>query len=241
MTPATSASVSRFHRRQWRGRLRSARPYLLAILLAGLVGFAAWVLLFSSWLALEEVEVRGQEQISGSDVRAAAGLDVGTPLLRVDLDDVSERVRALPAVADVSVHRSWPHTLSITVTERQPVANIVRAGDWWVMDREGVVFRKTGRPLRALPIVAVESGADAEALREVASVVTVLPDEVLTATRRVKARSMDSITLMLRDGREVVWGSSAQSDRKVAVLAVLLEHKARVYDVSVPEQPTAAD
>jgi cell division protein FtsQ len=52
---------------------------------------------------------------------------------------------------------------------------------------------------------------------------------------------MDSLTLTLQDGREVRWGSAAQTERKVQVLSVLLRRPAQVYDVSVPAQPTTAD
>jgi cell division protein FtsQ len=60
----------------------------------------------------------------------------------------------------------------------------------------------------------------------------------MAQTRRVRAQSMDSITLTLADGRSVRWGSADESQRKVQVLAILLKQKASVYDVSVPEQPT---
>jgi cell division protein FtsQ len=49
---------------------------------------------------------------------------------------------------------------------------------------------------------------------------------------------MDSITLRLSDGRRVRWGSAEHSADKVSVLAVLLRLPARVYDVSVPAQPS---
>ena len=43
---------------------------------------------------------------------------------------------------------------------------------------------------------------------------------------------------MLRDGREVQWGSADESDLKATVLAELLAgQEAKVYDVSVPGQP----
>ena len=44
---------------------------------------------------------------------------------------------------------------------------------------------------------------------------------------------------MLRDGRQVEWGSAEQSKQKAEVLAELLTAvDAKHYDVSVPGQPT---
>jgi cell division protein FtsQ len=43
---------------------------------------------------------------------------------------------------------------------------------------------------------------------------------------------------VLRDGRQVLWGSAEQSELKARVLPELLAaQRAQVYDVSVPESP----
>ncbi len=235
---ALRSESTRFTRRQWARRLRSARPWLLTVGGVGLVALAGWVVFFSSWLATEQVDVGGTHVVSSDEVRQAAEIDLGTPLVRVDLDAARERIEALPAVDSATVHRSWPHTIEITVTERVPLATVLRRGQWLAMDDEGVLFRPT--PIRdaALPIVALSPSADDSARHEVASVVAALPNNLMAQTRRVRARSMDSITLYLADGRSVRWGSAAESQRKVEVLAILLKQKAAVYDVSAPEQPT---
>ena len=49
---------------------------------------------------------------------------------------------------------------------------------------------------------------------------------------------MDTISLVLRNGRTILWGSAEDSANKAEVLDVLLDRKAQVYDVSVPGQPT---
>lgn len=235
---AVRSEPSRFTRRQWTRRLRSARPWLLAALGVGVLALAGWVVFFSSWLATEQVDVSGTSIVTDAEVVKAAGVDLGTPLARVDLGQVQGHIAALPAVADVTVHRSWPHTLEITVTERTALATVPRHGQWFAMDRAGVLFRPTAARDPKLPIVVLAKTADDSARQEVGSVVAALPDDLLATTRRVRARSMDSITLSLADGREVKWGSADESGRKVEVLAILLKQHASVYDVSVPEQPT---
>ncbi len=217
------------------------RPLAVAILAVGVVGFAGWVVFFSTWLAAQDVTVTGQATISARDVELAAGVPTGTPLVRLDLDQISDRVAQLPAVRSVSVHRTWPHTVSIAITERRPLAAIHRDGIWSVMDEQGVIFRETGHRVKGLPVVVVQKSAGDDALREAAGVVAALPHVLLTSTRRLSAESMDSITLRLKDRSEVMWGSASESDRKVEVLdALRLQGKARVYDVSVPERPTTS-
>lgn len=236
----SSQAPHRLSPRQWRRRLAANRSWLVAVAVAAVFGFAGWVVFFSSWLATEVVSVSGTEKLSRDDVVATAGVDVGTPLVRIDLDEVRDRIEDIPAVDRVSVHRSWPHSIEINVTERQPIAAVRRGRGWWVMDHEGVVFRRTPVRLERLPVVEAVGDASADALREVGSVLDALPDRLRTATRRVEARTMDSITLRLENGRVVFWGSAADSDQKVAVLAALLAQRATVYDVSVPTRPTTS-
>ncbi len=235
---AARSEAARFTRRQWGHRLQAARPWLLALAAVGAVALGAWALLFSSWLATQRVEVAGNDMVATREVVKAAGIQDGTPLLRVNLDSVREQVAALPSVASVSVHRGWPHTIDITVTERVPLATVLSHGQWYAMDKTGVLFHAQAFRDAALPIVVLALGADPAARAEVASVVSALPHDMLSTMRRVKARSMDSITLVLSDGRHVVWGNADESSRKVEVLAVLLKQRAAVYDVSVPEEPT---
>ena len=228
-----------FQRRQWQRRLVAVRPLLIGVGALAVVAVACWVVFFSSWLAVDAVKVSGLRTVGEQQILAAAEVPMGTPLMRVDLSAIEQRVAAVPAVDSVAVHRSWPHTISISVTERQPLAAIRYQGAWWVMDHEGVLFRRTSGRARRLPVVSLSPHADDAARQEVATVVAALPASVLSNVRRLTARTMDSITLDLAGGTKVIWGSSAESDRKVQVLAVLLKDvTASTYDVSVPEQPT---
>jgi len=229
-----------FVRRQWQRRLAAWRTTLIATAALGVIAFVTWVVAFSTWLAADEVQVTGTRTVAAERVVAAADIRAGTPLVRVDLDAVRRKVSAIPAVASVTAHRSWPRTLTITVTERTPAATIRRQGGWWILDAEGTPYRKT--PVRDPALVVVEFHAehDQAALREVAAVTMSLTSEIRTQTRRITASSMDSISLVLRGGRQVMWGSSAESERKAQVLLMLLKRPAAVYDVSVPEQPSTS-
>jgi cell division protein FtsQ len=237
MTSATE--TARFARRQWRRRLVALRPVAIGGGVLAMVVLVVYAFYFSSWLAASGVSVTGESSLTAKEVVAAAHVDLGTPLARLDLGAIETRVAALPAVADVSVHRSWPHTVSIEVTEREPLAAVMRDGAWWVMDDEGVVFRRTPERDASLPVVQAGPKAGTDALAEAAQVVAALPASVLADVRRLTAKTPDSIDLRLKDRSLIRWGSADETARKAQVLSVLLrEVKASVYDVSVPEQPT---
>jgi cell division protein FtsQ len=90
-----------------------------------------------------------------------------------------------------------------------------------------------------MPRVRPTVSAGTEALREAAVVVAALPDDLAARVDHVTVETVDQVTLVLRDGRQVLWGSAEESALKAEVLAELLAvQKAGVYDVSVPGSPT---
>jgi cell division protein FtsQ len=238
---AASDTRTRFQKRQWQRRLVALRPLLVTAAVVVLVAFVGWIAFFSSWLAATAVDVSGEETVSQQRILDAADVQLGVPLARLDLGEIEARVALVPVVAEVSVHRSWPHTVSIDITEREPIAAVHHAGSWWVMDGEGVEFRPTEAPDPTLPVVEVGAQVPDDALTEVAGVIRALPTELMGEVRQISARSMDSIQLQLSGRRTVVWGSAAESDRKAEVVDVLLGTiTASTYDVSVPDQPTTS-
>ena len=95
-------------------------------ILAGLVAlvfvFGMWLFYFSSVFALESLVVEGVRTVNPTDVGQRADLGAGTPLARVNPDDVEARVMGLSAVQSVQVTRRWPNMIVISVVERDRVA-----------------------------------------------------------------------------------------------------------------------
>ncbi|WP_224766474.1 cell division protein FtsQ/DivIB [Nocardioides campestrisoli] len=231
----------RFVRRQWARRWGLWRPLLVAVLAAALLATGAWVVWSSEVLGVDRVSVEGTELLSAAQVRAAAGVEPGTPLARVDLDRVARRVETLAEVRGASVRRAWPDAVVVDVEERVAVAVVDLGTSLRGMDRDGVVFTRYERPPEDLPRVRVVGAPDNEAFREAAAVVSSLPTDLAAQVHHVDVETVDRISLALRDERVVVWGSAEQSEEKAAVLGALLQaREAKRYDVSVPGQPVTS-
>lgn len=229
--------------RRWRRRLRSARRYLLSVAATVVVAVVVWAVMFSSLLGVSHVRVVGAKRLSSAAIVGAAHIGPGTPLARLSLGAIAARVETLPAVADASVARSWPHTVVITVTERVPLATLHHAGDWWLMDASGALFAASASLDHSYPIAAIPASAQPRSRAEVGAVLAALPNRLRDAVRRVTAHSVDSITLTLTDGTLVRWGNAAQTGFKARVLDVLIgasKGRPKVYDVSVPQEPTTS-
>jgi cell division protein FtsQ len=214
------------------------RRLLTALVVAGLVVGAGWLVFFSSVLDVEGVEVAGTAVLTNDQVVETAAVPEAVPLARVDLDAVRARVEGLAAVRSAEVSRAWPDQVRIDVTEREAVAVVSWEGQWRGLDRSGVLFRSyESRPLD-LPRVDMRASTPVEALAEAAGVVTSLPQDLLSRVEYLDVGSIDAISLRLKSAATVTWGSADQSEDKAAVLAVLLDQPARAYDVSAPGRPT---
>ncbi|MBW9206231.1 FtsQ-type POTRA domain-containing protein [Mumia sp. zg.B53] len=231
--------TDRFAGRRWRARLGRLRPYLLVAAALAVIGAGAWVTLETSVLGAHSVQVRGATTVSPSVVRARADVVEGRPLARLDVEAVRERVEQIPQVATVDVSRRWPRSVVVEVTERTPVARL-SGDDVRLLDRDGVVYPPAGKTPRRLPRVVLASGSGprAEALKEAADAVRAMDRDLARRVREVRVSSRDGITLELRDGAEVAWGSADHAGLKAQVLSALLPQKASAYDVRAPERPT---
>ena len=225
--PATSARSSR------RGLLLGIVAAVVAVVAA-----AVSVVGFTGLLGVRHVTVTGVRALSADQVRAAAGVPDRRPLARVDTGAVADHVRALPGVERVAVARSWPGTLRITITERHGVAVVKRAGAYWLVDPDGVVFQRVAaRPkLPVLELVAV--GPDDPTATAALAAVTALPPRLLVVVGTVRAATPEQVTLTLTDGRTVFWGGGEDSAAKASVLGALLSRPGRHYDVSTPSVVT---
>ena len=232
--------TDRFARRRWRARLQRLRPYVVVVAVLAVVAGLVWTVLETSLLGAHHVDVRGASTVGAAAVRDEAAVPAGRPLARLDVDAVKEKVAAIPQVASVDVRRQWPRTVVVEVTERTPIARLAGRDDVRLIDTGGVVYPPAGKAPRRLPSVELAAGAGPRdaALKEVAQAVSAMDAGLARKVREIRVSSRDAITLELRDGAEVAWGSADHADLKADVLVALLKQKATAYDVSAPERPT---
>ncbi|UXX93036.1 FtsQ-type POTRA domain-containing protein [Streptomyces sp. AD2-2] len=240
-------------RRLGRRRLRLIVVLALAAVVLGAV--TVWLLYGSPWLRVEKVSVSGTEVLTPEEVREAADVPVGGPLVSVDTDAIEARLRSkLPRIDAVDVVRSWPHGIGLKVTERVPVLVEKKGGNFVEVDDEGVRFATVSTPPKSIPTLELalsQSGSSAAGLRrfgeprlirEAVRVAGDIPAAVARTTQAVKVRSYDDISLELTGGRTVSWGSGDKGAAKARTLTALMKAAsgARHFDVSVPTAPASA-
>jgi cell division protein FtsQ len=216
------------------------RKLILGTIAVVLVGAAAtWLVAFSSVFGVRSVDVRGLHVITADQVRSAAKIANGTPLVRLDTDGIRSRVEALPEVASAKVTTSFPSTVIITISERIAIGVVKGSGGGYVLvDRTGEQFRKVASRPANLPLFVVPQGAAARQTgRAVATVAGALNARLRGRIDSIQAISPQAITLLFSNGRVVRWGGADRSAMKARILPPLLRRHGTQIDVTDPSQP----
>jgi cell division protein FtsQ len=234
------AAGTRPGRRRPRTRWRAA---FFALAGVAIVGGAGWALLGNRVFVVRSVTVTGTHLLAPAQVIAAADVSLGTPLLSVDAGAVTRRVEAIGDVASATVTEDWPDHLAITVTERVPAMAVRMAdGGYDLVDPTGVVVRYAKAKPAALPLLVTSlSGSALRGNAAVTAAADVLGElqpwlarQVAEVTVAAVPAGPPQVTLSLRDGKTVQWGSAGNAAQKNRELSVLLPGQARYVDVSAP-------
>jgi cell division protein FtsQ len=219
-------------------RWRAAFFALMAIAIVAGVG---WALLESRFFVVRGVEVTGTHLVTPAEVRSAAGIPAGLPLIRVNDAVVAHRVEQLRQVQSAQVSRQWPDRVLIAVTERTPALAVPSSSGYQLIDKYGVVVETVSEQPLDMPILDLPAGsAQPSALRgspavyAAAVVVWELPRYLARSLASVQAPSATEVTLRLSNGVSIVWGGTDRAAEKAKELAVLMRTHARSYDVSAP-------
>jgi cell division protein FtsQ len=220
---------------------RRRRGWLIASLLVAslLLGGAVWLAYFSPLLVVRQVVVSGQQQLRSEEIVAAAQVPMGIPLARQDVEGIARRTTTLPAVRAASVSRTWPDTITVTVTERRPLLAIRRPGGFALVDHEGVAFAESGSAPDGV-LLAEVNPTDRPLLQQVGVVAAALSGGLGREVTVLAATDAQQISLKLKSGVTVNWGSAADSALKADIVTALLQSsRAGFLDVSSPHNPAA--
>ncbi|MDL5156889.1 cell division protein FtsQ/DivIB [Actinomycetospora termitidis] len=213
------------------------------MLALAVVGGLVYLLGFSPVFDVRGVQVDGATPETLGTVQEAAAVPPETSLLWLSTAELDARVAAIPRVASVDVRRSLPGTVTVTVTEREPVAAVPMAAGVALVDGTGFVYRTMPAPPPGIPRLVLPPGVAASpedpATVAAVRVLEALPPNLQTKVTELRAGSAYDVSFTL-DGRTVRWGADAEDDRKAAVLGPLLTRPGSVYDVSTPELPVVS-
>lgn len=214
-----------------RFRLWALPALALVITLAAL----AW---FSPLLSVREIRIDGAGEIPEEQIRELLQVPETGSILRIDTAAMAARVATIPKVRSARVQRVLPSTVRVRIEPRTPVLYFDSPEGAHLLDADGIEYAIEPAPIGVPQLVTARPGGADELTRAAVAVARVLPPALEVQVETIRAAGASEISLTLRDGRTVLWGSSEDGERKSAVILPLLTRPGTVFDVSSPSLVT---
>jgi len=200
----------------------------------------------SSLVAVRDVKVEGVSSADGDQITAAlTDAAQGMTTLHVQTDQLVGAVQGFPTVASVSAAPSFPHGMTIQVTERKPVLLASDGNHEIPVAADGSLLPALQVGGKDLPQLTVDSlpasgRLTGEALDE-ALVIGATPPPLRGLIANASISPEFGVVLTMHGGIDLRFGTGQQADSKwAAVAAILADPKLTSLDyvnVRVPGRP----
>ncbi|WP_070162392.1 cell division protein FtsQ/DivIB [Nesterenkonia sp. PF2B19] len=231
-------------------RRRRRRRLGWTIGLVGVLVAVVGVLYFSPLLTIHHIQVERNDLLTESRAQELLQPLYGRPLPQVGNAQVQELLAEEPVVDDVVVQGELPDTLTVEIIEHPPVAEVLDGDELQFYNEHGEVISTFADPEdpeaddHATPRISEEAALRDDAVfSTIVAVLGELPASAREAMDSATADSIDSVQLILDDGRTVVWGGAERGAEKAVVLEAILASEAEDFtevdtiDISTPDTP----
>ena len=197
-----------------------------------LIGFVlvviAAIFVMSVLFRVHDIRVEGNEHYTDEEIIKAIDIEDGDNLFFYDrIAAVSRALAKLPYVEEVSITRSLPDKITVTVTESKAMAYLVVGDEDWTLDHNCKVLGKAadGEQDQLIPIVGFDPGTllIGEQLQErgLASNVT-----------RIDFSDLDAVKFSYGRKYTVILGSYSEVEYKFGMFVSVME-KLKAGDVGI--------
>jgi cell division protein FtsQ len=196
--------------------------------------------------SVRTIHVEGANLLRSDDAISMSGA-LGHSIWLIDTGQIAANIRSSAYVEQASAALTLPDQLTISIRERQPEIRWKSGGQLLLVDADGrVLGPDTTAPVSNTLVIDDQSGkalqpndqVDPAAIDLGRKIALRLPTELRLTPSRIGWGSDTGITVDLSGGRVVIFGQSDHLDRKLAVLAnILNEGQAFTYLDLRPETP----
>jgi cell division protein FtsQ len=223
------------------------RVLAAAVVLLALYGLYTLWFRNLSWFAIHDVTIKGattnERQIKAA-VEQVAG-DMTT--LHIKDDQLRDAVARFPTVRSVGASTSFPHGLTVTISERLPVAFVRVGGQETAVSADGYLLAGAEFDAKALPRIEGATARGARLDQDAAAQAAILGVTPGPLKNRITSSSWNDdeggVVVDLNNGPQIRFGDGSRAaDKWEAAVAVLSgdERGSPSYlDVSVPDRPVS--
>lgn len=238
-------------RRSKRSAAARMRPFWILILVLLCAG-AAGGYYAANWpgFRLAHVTVTGNLRVPRQEIVARAAILSGQNLWLQSMTAAAARVKAIPYVDDVRMHRALPAELTIAVTERKPFAIVRDGSGTFLIDRAIRVLEPGPGDTPGLPVfveLTAQMPAPGAFVRDrrlaalVADYQTLLGAHVVA--RQLEFDRLGNLTAVVGNGIAAELGDDADLAAKAPLIDPILSQtqrdgkRVRAVDLRAPKTP----
>ncbi len=211
------------------GSLRRRIFFIKLFSIIAAIGLCLWFVLA---LRVETVRVEGVREITETDVLDAANIKMRKHLFALNEKKIKKTVSALnPYVKSVEILRAYPSTVTILVTEHEPIYRAEKNGTWYLLSSDLVILETTVDEVFAgtkapclLSLPGFKEGSLGERLTlldktedtRVKELLSIFADFPVTKNfTSLDVRAMSDITAVVSKQYTVCFGDSAEIEKKL--------------------------
>ncbi len=129
-------------------------------------------------LTVNRIDVSGNYHVDRDEVLREMGLKRGTSLVKLEFDDITNRLLENPWIKKVSIRKNYPHSLVVRLKEAEPRALLKVKKDLYLIDSDGVRLEKIGRDTTPfLPVISGINPKNRKGIHEAIKLVSVITDK----------------------------------------------------------------
>ena len=192
----------------------------------------ALIVLASPIVAVRTVQVEGGKYADAALVRSVSDSLKGKSVLTVDTQTARERLESDPWIKSARITTSLPSRVLIQINERIPVAWFLGVDNRArVIDEDGLVLSVVeGRPTQYMWIEGTGSNltagaSSAAAYRAAGQLAMSLPSELAPMVKHLGVAGSEQITMTLKTGTVINFGSPVDMRNKLVNVVVLLRRQ----------------
>lgn len=229
-----SASQKRRSRRRRSGYVRTVLAFFCTV-----VTLAALLCAAAIFFRVGQIKVTGTSPYSDGEIIEATGLETGSSLIFFEKNRaIRQLFAACPYLETVRIHRQYPDTLEIIVTQCEPVA-VIESGDaGYVLSSTGKILQKTRQPENAGLTVVTGVLLESPAVGEIAkfsseesqkplilALNTFRENDILKEIGTVCLEELYDISFTYTERFTVKIGTTDDLDRKLRYMHTLIQEK----------------
>ncbi|AMP20176.1 hypothetical protein AZF37_02410 [endosymbiont 'TC1' of Trimyema compressum] len=231
---------------------------MIALFVLLLIIASAYFAFFSSFFNIKKVEVIGAQTLKQEDIIAIAKIKIDSNLILQNTAEKSAMIKEnFSRIQDVSVKRSYPNTMIISVEEKQPLIIGVTLNNFILIDDNGEVIdvmavdakpgvSKINAPILSsmiFPVTVTQGQILVEtSLRQAIAFVKGVPEDRKHLINEIRVKN-GFISIYPTGDFEAIMGDNKNMIKKLNTLETLLKDtevldRAIAYmDLSVPDRP----